>query len=396
MAVDTKQGAALTRPPIWTDARFRAILIQIVVLSLVIAAVSYIAYNTVTNLQKRGIASGFDFLNTTSGFDIVVTLIPYSATSTYGRAFWVGLLNTLLVSGLAIVLCTILGFIIGIMRLSSNWLLAKIAEAYIEIIRNIPLLLQILFWYFVTINVMPGVRQSWSIGDIIFLNQRGIYIPSPTVEPAFWFIPAALVLGIVATIGIARWAKRRQELTGEQFPTLWVGLGLILGLPALATIITGFPVVWELPELKGFNFRGGHVMLPEFSALLVALTLYHANYLAEIVRAGIQSVGKGQKEAAAAIGLKPGWVMRLVVIPQAMRVIIPPQTSIYLNVVKNSSLAVAIGYPDLVSVFTGTTLNQTGQAVECILITMLVYLTISLLISLFMNWYNKRTALVER
>ncbi len=396
MAVDTKEGTVATRPPIWTDARFRAILIQVVVLALVVAGVAYIVNNTIVNLQKRGIASGFDFLGTTSGFDIVITLIPYSATSTYGRAFWVGLLNTLLVSGLSIVLCTILGFIIGIMRLSSNWLLAKMAEAYVEIIRNIPLLLQILFWYFVTINVMPGVRKSWSIGDIIFLNQRGIYIPSPSVEPAFWFIPAALVLGIVATIWIARWAKKRQELTGEQFPTLWAGLGLIIGLPALATIITGFPVVWEIPELKGFNFRGGHVMLPEFSALLVALTLYHANYLAEIVRAGIQSVGKGQKEAAAALGLKPSWVMRLVVIPQAMRVIIPPQTSIYLNVVKNSSLAVAIGYPDLVSVFTGTTLNQTGQAVECILITMLVYLTISLLISLFMNWYNKRTALVER
>lgn len=396
MVVETKQGVSLTRSSIWADARFRSILIQVVVLALVVASVAYIANNMSVNLQKRGIASGFGFLNTTSGFDIVMTLIPYSATSTYGRAFWVGLLNTLLVSGLAIVLCTILGFIIGIMRLSNNWLLSKLAESYIEIIRNIPLLLQILFWYFITINVMPGVRQSWSLGDIIFLNQRGIYIPKPAVQPAFWFIPGALVLGIVATIAIARWAKRRQELTGEQFPMLWTGLGLIIGLPALATVITGFPVVWDIPALKGFNFRGGLVMLPEFSALLVALTLYHANYLAEIVRAGIQSVGKGQKEAAAAIGLKPGRVMSLVVIPQALRVIIPPQTSIYLNVVKNSSLAVAIGYPDLVSVFTGTTLNQTGQAVECIIITMLVYLTISLLISLSMNWYNKRTALVER
>ena len=396
MVVETKQGVSLTRSSIWADARFRSILIQIVVFALVVAGFAYIAHNLSVNLQKRGIASGFGFLNTTSGFDIVMTLIPYSATSTYGRAFLVGLLNTLLVSGLSIVLCTILGFIIGIMRLSNNWLLSKLAEAYIEIIRNIPLLLQILFWYFITINVLPGVRRSWSLGDVIFLNQRGVYIPSPTVQPSFWFIPAALVLGIVATIAIARWAKRRQELTGEQFPMLWTGLGLIIGLPALATVITGFPVVWDIPKLKGFNFRGGLVMLPEFSALLVALTLYHANYLAEIVRAGIQSVGKGQKEAAAAIGLTPGRVMNLVVIPQALRVIIPPQTSIYLNVVKNSSLAVAIGYPDLVSVFTGTTLNQTGQAVECIVITMLVYLTISLLISLSMNWYNKRTALVER
>ncbi len=396
MAVDTKGGAPINRSSIWTDERFRSILIQVVVLVLVIAGIAYITNNTIINLQKRGIASGFDFLKTTSGFDIVMSLIPYSATSTYGRAFWVGLLNTLLVSGLSIVLCTILGFIIGILRLSNNWLVARLAEAYVEIIRNIPLLLQILFWYFVILAWLPRVNKSWSIMDAVFVNNRGIYVPDPTVEPAFWFIPAAFVLGLALTIGIARWAKKRQERTGEQFPTLWVGLGLIIGLPALAILITGFPVEWDYPVRRGFNYRGGKVLIPEFTALLIALTVYHANYLAEIVRAGIQSVSKGQKEAAAALGLRPGQVMRLVVIPQAMRVIIPPQTSIYLNVVKNSSLAVAIGYPDLVAVFTGTTLNQTGQAVECIAITMLVYLTISLLISLFMNWYNKKTALVER
>jgi len=398
MAVETRENPSAGRKMklSFSDQRFRAVVYQIIVVILFASGVGYLASNTITNMETRGIASGFGFLFNTSGFEISPVLIDYEPTHTYGRAFLVGLLNTLFVSALSIVLCTILGFIVGILRLSENWLINKIARAYVEIIRNIPLLLQILFWYFVIINLFPQVRQSIEFGESIFINNRGTYVPTPIAEPGFSLIPLALTIGLISTILIARWAKKRQDATGEQFPTFLTGCGLILGLPFLAALVTGFPVSYEYPELKGFNFVGGTRMQPEFLALLIALTTYHAGFLAEIVRAGIISVSKGQKEAAKSLGLRPNLMMRLVVLPQALRLIIPPQTSIYLNVTKNSSLAVAIGYPDLVAVFTGTTLNQTGQAVEVIFITMLVYLTISLLISIFMNWYNARTQLVER
>lgn len=398
MAVETRDNPAANRKMelSWADQRFRAVVYQIIVLGLVVGFIGYLASNTIHNLNERGIASGFGFLNSTAGFDIMMALVPYDPVDSYGRAFVVGLLNTLLVSAVSIVLCTFLGFFVGILRLSDNWLINKIARAYVEVIRNVPLLLQILFWYFVIINLLPQVRQSFDFGAGFFLNNRGTYVPTPIPEPGFSLIPIVGLIAVVIAIVIARWAKKRQDATGEQFPVFLTSVGLIVGLPFLASVVTGFPLTFNYPELQGFNFVGGTRMPPEFLALAIALTTYHAGFLAEIVRAGIISVAKGQKEAAKALGLRPNMMMRLVVLPQALRLIIPPQTSIYLNVTKNSSLAVAIGYPDLVSVFTGTTLNQTGQAVEVIFITMLVYLTVSLSISLFMNWYNAKSQLVER
>jgi general L-amino acid transport system permease protein len=380
----------------WYDPRVRAIVFQGLVLGSTIALAVFIVGNTLENLERRGIASGFSFLSSTSGFAIIQSLIDYSEESSYGRAFLVGLLNTLLVAGLGIVLATVLGFLIGVARLSSNWLISKLAAAYVEVFRNIPLLLQLFFWYFAVLRALPAPRQSMSLGDAVFLNIRGLYLPGPLPEPGFWWIPAALLAGVTGVVLLALWARRRRDLTGRSFHTGFVSLGLLLGLPLLAAVVTGLPVGWEYPHLRGFNFRGGIRLIPEFIALLLALTIYTAAFIAEVVRAGIQSVSHGQAEAAHALGLRPGQTLRLVVIPQAMRVIIPPLTNQYLNLTKNSSLAAAIAYPDLVSVFSGTVLNQTGQAIEVIAITMGVYLSISLLISLFMNWYNKRIALVER
>ena len=384
------------KPPVWNDPTYRAIFFQLLLLALVVGFGLYIFNNTTANLERQGIASGFGFLQTTAGFDIITHLIDYSEESTYGRAFLVSLINTLVLAAIGIVLATILGVIIGIARLSPNWLIARIATVYIETIRNIPLLLQIFFWYFAVLRAVPHPRDSMQIFDTFFLNNRGLYSPAPIFEPGFWLIPASIGVAIIAITTIAIWAKRRQERTGEQFHTVWVSLGIFFGLPLLAAVVTGFPLSWEYPELKGFNFRGGLVIIPEFMSMLLALSIYTAAFIAEIVRAGIQAVSHGQTEAAYALGLRPGPTLRLVILPQALRVIIPPLTSQYLNLTKNSSLAAAIAYPELVSVFAGTVLNQTGQAVEIIAITMAVYLTLSLLISLFMNWYNQKMALVER
>ena len=384
------------RGSLLNDARFRALIFQIIVVVLVVGAAGYVAHNTARNLAERGIASGFAFLGAKAGFDIGLRFIPYDLTATYGRAFLVGLVNTLVVSAVGIVVATVLGLIVGVLRLSGNWLVARLAAVYVDTIRNIPLLVQILFWYFGVLAALPALRQSLAIGKTIFLNNRGLYMPRPIAQPGAWVVLAAFIAGLVVTVMIRRWAKRRQERTGATFPAIRVGILLIVVATLLAADLAGFPVRWDLPVLKGFNFAGGVVVQPEFVALLLALTLYTAAFIAEIVRAGILSVSHGQTEAAYALGLRPGRTLRLVIIPQALRVIVPPLTSQYLNLTKNSSLAVAIGYPDLVSVFTGTVLNQTGQAVEVIFITMLVYLTISLFISLFMNWYNRRIALVER
>jgi len=396
VAVGSETHRASGKRALLSDERVRGVILQILVAAAVLAFAAFVIHNTVVNLQRLGISTGFRFWNQTAGFDIAQTLIPYEMTSTYGRAFWVGLVNTLVVSAVGIVLATLIGFIVGIARLSRNWLIAKLAAAYVDLLRNIPLLLQILFWYFGVLATLPGVRQSLSFGEAVFLSNRGLYAPALVAEPGFGWVVAAFVLGLAGAVGIARWAKRRQDRTGEQFPIFRVAVGLLLGPPLLVALVTGLPWSWEYPELRGFNFSGGIRMLPEFVALLLALTLYTAAFIAEIVRAGIQSVSRGQTEAAYALGLRPRQTTRLIIIPQALRVIVPPLTSQYLNLTKNSSLAVAIGYPDLVSVFTGTVLNQTGQAVEVIAITMLVYLTISLLISMFMNWYNRRIALVER
>ncbi len=380
----------------WNNAHNRALLFQILLAIGVSVFFAFIANNTIHNLEQRGISTGFAFLKQKAGFGIIQHLIPYTENDTYGRTFIVGLLNTILVSVLGIICATILGFIVGVARLSSNWLVSKLAGIYIETFRNLPLLLQIFFWYFAVLRALPSPKNSLHIGEKFFLNIRGVYLPSPIFEQGFGWVQGACILAVLASIILTRWAARRQEETGKQFPVLLASTGLILILPALAYFATGRPISWEYPVLKGFNFQGGITIIPELAALLIALSVYTASLIAEIVRSGILSVSHGQTEAAEALGLRPGKTLRLVIIPQAMRVIIPQMTSQYLNLVKNSSLATAIGYPDLVAIFAGTTLNQTGQAIEVIAMTMAVYLTISLVISYFMNWYNARSQLRER
>ncbi len=396
MNKDSHIAPPAARASFWNDPKIRAVFYQAILLIAVFYSGWYLFNNTTENLERQGIASGFGFLETTAGFGIITHLIPYSEESTYGRAFLVSLLNTLILSFMGIVAATILGVIIGIARLSKNWLVAKLASVYIEIFRNIPLLLQIFFWYFAVLRALPAPRGSVNLFDGMFLNNRGLYTPSPVFGEGFSLVTWAIILAFVAVYFLVKWAHKRQELTGQQFHTVYVSIGILIGLPLLALIITGFPISWDVPELKGFNFVGGMVIIPEFMALWFALSIYTASFIAEIVRAGIQSVSHGQTEAAYALGIKPSITMRLVILPQALRVIVPPLSSQYLNLTKNSSLAAAIAYPELVSVFAGTVLNQTGQAVEIILITMGVYLAISLLISMFMNWYNAKIAIVER
>ena len=397
MAIKREQlGAAPASPAWWRDPRVRAIAYQVLTLLGVVLFFGYIVHNTIENLDRQGIASGFGFLQKPAGFGIPQTLIEYNELSPNSRVFWVGLLNTMLVAGIGIVLATILGFAIGLARLSSNWLVARLATVYIEVIRNVPLLLQILFWYFAVLQALPHPRDSIAFGDLFYLNNRGFYTPEPMFQEGFGWVLLAFVAATAAAVGIARWARRRREATGQPFHTVSVALGLIIGLPLAAYLLTGMPLSFEHPEMGRFTLQGGMVLLPELVALVLALSIYTASFIAETVRAGILAVSHGQIEAAHALGLKHGQTLRLVVIPQALRVIIPPLTSQYLNLTKNSSLAVAIGYPDFVNVFTGIVLNQTGQAVEVIAMTMAVYLTLSLLTSAFMNWYNRRMALVER
>ena len=400
MAVTGIAARAPRRTPSLLDLLYRPevrqVLFQIVLIIALAALFWMIISNTAANLRRQNIASGFGFWNTTAGFDISQTLIQYTNTSTYGRVFWVGLTNTMLVATIGVVFATIVGFIMGIARLSTNWLIARLATVYVETIRNIPLLLQLFVWYFAVLKSLPPPRQSLELMGGAVLNLRGLYLPEPLPQPGCEAPLAALALGVLASIGSAIWAKRRQRLTGAQFHTGLAALVLIVLLPVATFFVVGAPLEFDYPTLRGFNYTGGIVVLPELLALLLGLVIYTGAFNAEIVRAGIQGVPKGQKEAASAIGLSTGQTLRLVVIPQAMRIIIPPLTSNYLNLIKNSSLAVAIAYPDLVSVFAGTVLNQTGQAVEVILITMLVYLTLSLFTSLLMNWFNARMALVER
>ena len=374
----------------YSNPRTRALLYQIVVLTLLLGLGYEFIVNARSNLQAQNIASGFGFLDNTAGFCVNQSLIAYDEADTYARVFLVGLLNTLLVAGLGIVLATILGFIIGIARLSPNWLLARFAGGYVELVRNLPLLFQILFWYLAVLGTLPGPRQSISLTGAIFLNNRGIIVPAPVAGAGAGAVAAAFGAGVVAAIALASWGRRRQERTGQRLPLFWPSLGLVAGLPLAAFVAAGFPMGFERPELRGFNFVGGIRLIPEFVALLVALTTYTAAFIAEVVRAGVLAVPRGQTEAALALGLRRGLMLRLSVLPQALRVIVPPLTNQYLNLTKNSSLAVAIGYPDLFAVFAGTTLSQTGQAIEIIAMTMAVYLAISLLTSAFMNWYNAR------
>lgn len=392
MATETEPA----RVAFYNDPKLRGIFYQIVLFAVVLWLGYEFVVNARDNLRAANIATGLDFLDRTAGFSINQTLIPYTESDTYGRVFVVGLLNTLLVAVIGIVLATILGFVVGISRLSSNWLLQRIAGAYVELIRNLPLLFQILFWYLAVLGALPGPRQSISIFGEVFINNRGAFIPRPIVEEGAGAVFAAFGAAVLLSIGVKVWARRRQEATGQQFPVGWTAAALIVGVTLLAWVATGFAISFEKPELRGFNFAGGMRVIPEFVALLVALVTYTAAFIAEIVRAGILAVARGQTEAAYSLGLRPGQALRLIIIPQALRVIIPPLTSQYLNLTKNSSLAVAIGYPDLFAVFAGTTLNQTGQAIEVIAITMAVYLAISLITSLLMNWYNARMKLVER
>lgn len=396
MAENMLETQKPAKPPIWNDPVYRALFFQVLVLGGVIFVGYVLVSNTLHNLERQGIASGFGFMNTTAGFSILMNLIDYTESDSYFWAFIVSLLNTLLVAAIGVFLATILGFLVGVARLSNNWLISKMAAVYIETLRNIPLLLQIFFWYFGVLRHLPQPKQSVNVLDSFFLNNRGLYSPSPVFEDGFALISWAFLGAIVIVFFMIRWAHRRQEATGQQFHTVYASIAILIGLPFVAAAIMGFPLTWEYPELKGFNFKGGFTLIPELVSLSLALALYTASFIAEIVRAGIMAVSHGQTEAAYALGLKPGPTLRLVVIPQALRVIIPPLTSQYLNLTKNSSLAAAIAYPDLVLVFAGTVLMQTGQAVEVIAITMGVYLTISLLISAFMNWYNKKMALVER
>jgi general L-amino acid transport system permease protein len=383
-----------------TGARYRrrigSIAVQAGLIVLIGGLVYAAAYNAAQNLARAHIASGFGFWNNTAGFDISQTLIPYSAAaSTFGRAFWVGLLNTLLVAAIGIGLATVLGFAVGIARLSRNWLVARLAAGYVEVVRNVPLLLQLLFWYNAVLKSLPEVRGSIALPGGSFLNNRGLFLPRPEFGSGFSAVLTAFLVGVLAVVVLRLWAHRRQERTGAEIHILWPALALLFGLPLIAFTLTGAPLSFSLPQMGRFNVRGGLEILPEFAALTLALTTYTAAFIAEVVRAGVLSVSAGQAEAAQALGLRSGTTLRLVIVPQAMRVIIPPLTSQYLNLIKNSSLAVAIGYPDLVQVFTGTVLNITGQAVEVVAITMAVYLTISLFASLLMNLYARTAAVVE-
>jgi general L-amino acid transport system permease protein len=397
MTVESTVTRQPARAAFYNDPKVRSIIYQVVLFLVVVLLVYGAANNAIENLQRAHIASGFGFWDQTAGFDISQSLIEYSAAvSTYGRAFWVGLLNTLLVAAIGIVFATIVGFAVGIARLSNNWLLAKVATGYVELIRNIPLLLQLLFWYNAVLKVLPDIRDSQKLIGGGLLNNRGLYIARPIPQSGFGWVELVFLIGIVASFAFYYWARRRQMATGQQAPVLWVTLGLVIGLPLVVAAIAGFPLQFEMPKLGRFNISGGLELQPEFVALLVGLVVYTGAFIAEVVRAGIRAVSHGQTEASYSLGLRPGPTLRLIVVPQAMRVIIPPLTSQYLNLTKNSSLAVAIGYPDLVQVFTGTVLNQTGQAVEVVAITMLVYLTISLTTSVAMNIFNSRMALVER
>ncbi|MDF0697947.1 amino acid ABC transporter permease [Rhizobium sp. MC63] len=377
------------------DPTIRGIFFQVLTIVLLVVFVWWVAHNTAVNLARANIASGFGFLNGRAGFEVGQSLIAYSSDSTYGRALLVGLLNTLLIAVTGIITATIIGFIIGIGRLSRNWLIAKLCTVYVEVFRNIPPLLVIFFWYSGVLAVLPNARESLHLPLGSYLNNRGLAFPKPIFGEGFWLVLVAFVIAIIAVIATARWAHRRQAATGQPFHTIWASIGLLIGLPLIAFLLAGAPLSFDYPIVGKFNLTGGSVVGPEFMSLFLALSFYTAAFIAEIVRAGIRGVARGQTEAAGALGLHPSSITRLVVIPQAFRIIIPPLSSQYLNLTKNSSLAIAIGFADLVAVGS-TTLNQTGQAIEVILIWMVVYLALSIVTSLFMNWFNAKMALVER
>jgi general L-amino acid transport system permease protein len=396
MATLEQGSRAAPKASFFNDPVVRGIFYQVVVAAAVVLFIAWIVQNAAVNLAAQNKTTGFDFLGMTAGFDISFSLFPWSRSSYYWEAFLVGITNTLLVAVIGIIFATIIGFTLGIARLSSNFLISRLATIYIEVIRNIPLLLQLFFWYFAVLKAMPAVRDSISLPFDIFINQRGLFVPQPIFDDRFLWVVGGLVVSIVAIVIMRNWAKRRLDTTGQRFPVFFSAVGLLIVVPGILWLISGTNVTWDIPVLNRFNFTGGVDLPPEFVALAFGLSIYTAAFIGETVRGGIQSVSHGQTEAAQALGIKEGDRLRLVIVPQAMRVIIPPLTSQYLNLTKNSSLGAAIGYPELVNVFTGTTLNQTGRAIEVIALTMLVYLTFSLLTSAFMNWYNARVKLVER
>lgn len=377
----------------WNNERSRAVLYQVVLLLGVVGLVWFLVYNTLQNLESQHVSTGFGFLGREASFGISESSIAYSPADTYSRALWVGLLNTLKVSIIGIILCTILGLVVGLARLSSNWLVSRMAGAYIEAVRNVPVLLQLFLWYALITEGLPAARNALSVFDMIFLSNRGLKFPSPIWNEAAISVLLALLVAIAASFAVLFWAKRRLDKTGKAFPVFTTACALIVGLPLIVWFMAGADIEMSIPELKGFNFVGGYTITPEFFALLLGLVLYTGAFVAEIVRSGVLAVPRGQTEAAMALNLPKALVLRLVILPQSLRVAIPPLTSQYLNLTKNSTLAVAIGYPDLVSVG-NTAINQTGQAVECVAIIMGAYLTISLTLSLFMNWFNARVALI--
>jgi general L-amino acid transport system permease protein len=396
-AAQTQTGGPLNTQTVafWHDPGKRAIVFQGVVLGLVFAAGYYIFANTQANLRRQAISTGFGFLGREAGFSIGESLIEYSAAYSYAQALLVGVLNTLKVSSIGIFLTLVLGVVVGVARLSGNWLVAKLSAAYIEVLQNIPVLLQLFFWYSIFHQMLPAPRQSANPLPGVFLNNRGLFFPVPAGHAAYAWAVAAFGVAVLLSFFLFRRVRRHQEQTGKYFPLWPMAVALLIGFPVLAWFLAGAPTAMDVPHFRGFNFHGGVSLSPEFGALLTGLVLYTSAFVAEIVRAGIQAISKGQSEAAMSMGLKSSLVLSLIILPQAMRIIIPPLTSQMLNLTKNSSLAVAIGYPDLVSV-ANTTINQTGQAIEGVLIIMVVYLTLSLITSAFMNWYNKKKALVER
>ncbi len=375
--------------------KVRGLLSQVIVVALLLWGLYLIVFNTQANLAKLNKSFGFDFLSQSAGFDIITSLIPYSSSSSYGAAILVGFWNTLLVSVLGIIVATLLGFLAGVMRLSKNWLVARVAEVYVEIVRNIPLLLQIFIWYALVLKPLPGPKQAINFLDSFFISNRGVIMPAPEFGAGASLALGMFLAALVGSYFLRRWARLRQESTGERFPAWWISIAAWILAPVIGLLLAGWPLTWNYPALAGFNFKGGMTLIPEFLALFLALSIYTGGFIAEIVRSGIQAVSHGQSEAAQSLGLRNSTILRLVVIPQALRVIIPPLASQYLNLTKNSSLAIAVGFPDLVAMG-GTVINQSGKAIEVVLIWMVVYLTLSLLTSLFMNWYNARMKLVER
>jgi len=393
MAEIQKSGSG-SSGSLWSNERARGIVSQVLLVGALVAVVLFLVFNTNKNLEQAGLELGFGFLADQAFFEINQNLIEYSSTSTFGRALLVGLLNTLLVSVLGIITATIVGFVMGVLRLSNNWMVSRMAGVYVEGTRNVPLLLQIIFWWTI-LSGLPRVADSLSIGNAVFLNNRGIRFPEPVAEPGFGLVVVTAIVGLFVALIISGWATRRRVSTGQGFPSLWVNLMLIFLFPVLLFLMLGRPLSFNMPAPGRFNFSGGLNITPELVALWWALTLYTGSFIAETVRAGILAVNRGQTEAAYAMGLRPGQTMRKVVIPQALRVIVPPLTSQYLNLTKNSSLAIVVGYQDLVSVG-NTALNQSGHSIEIVAIWLTVYLSLSLATSAFMNWYNSRIALVER